>query len=130
MHLLLDTCALVFFVEDTGQLSNEAMGHLTADDAEVYVSAVSIAELACGQERRRIQLTLHWKQWWAEALRRNGWECLPISPEIMAEAWSLPGTLHGDPADRLLVATARIERMTLITTDPRLLEYPHLTTLC
>ena len=125
MRLLLDTCALVFFVENTGELSADAMRQITAQGREVWVSAVSVAELACGQERGRIKLAMHWKQWWAEALRRNGWDCLSITPEIMAEAWSLPGTVHGDPADRLLLATARVERMTLVTTDRKLLTYPH-----
>jgi len=47
----------------------------------------------------------------------------------MAEAWSLPGMVHRDPADRLLLATARIERLTLVTTDRKLLAYPHAETL-
>lgn len=129
MKLLLDTCALVFFVEDSGNLSAEAMRQITADGCVVCVSAVSVAELACGQERGRLKLTMHWKQWWAETLRRNGWECLSITPEIMAEAWSLPGIVHGDPADRLLLATARIERLTLVTTNRKLLAYPHVHSL-
>ena len=130
MQLLLDTCALVFFVEDTGELSAEAVRQITARDTQVYVSVVSIAELACGQQRGRIKLARHWKQWWAEALRLNGWECLPVTAEIMAEAGSLPGTIHGDPTDRLLLATARIARMTLVTTDRKLVAYPHIDTQC
>jgi PIN domain nuclease of toxin-antitoxin system len=129
MRYLLDTCAMVFIVENTGELSPAAETRLKDPGAEIWVSAVSVAELACGQERGRIKLAMHWKQWWAEALRRNGWDCLSITPEIMAEAWSLPGTVHGDPADRLFLATARVERMTLVTTDRKLLSYPHADTL-
>lgn len=49
----------------------------------------------------------------------------PITLRIAAEAYRLPGEFHLDPADRLLVATARIENWTLLTADRRILDYPH-----
>lgn len=125
MALLLDTCAMVFFGENTGDLSEEAMLAIETRSEAIFVSALSVAELACAQERGRLKLRTHWKQWWNGILERNGWEVLPLTADIMAEAWSLPGPVHGDPADRLLIATARIERMTIITTDQKILSYPH-----
>jgi len=44
----------------------------------------------------------------------------------MEEAYSLPGSFHADPADRILTATARLEDLVLLTTDRKLLDYPHL----
>ena len=62
-------------------------------------------------------------------LRRTAWTCLPITAEIMAEAYSLPPPIHRDPADRLLIATARLERLTLVTTDGKIQGYPHVATM-
>ena len=50
---------------------------------------------------------------------------LPITQEIMEEAYSLQQPIHRDPADRLLIASSRVHRMTLVTTDPLILDYPH-----
>ncbi|MEX2382091.1 MAG: PIN domain-containing protein, partial [Opitutales bacterium] len=55
----------------------------------------------------------------------NGWQILPISLDITEEAYSLPGEFHADPADRILTATARLEKLLLLTTDRRLHGYPH-----
>lgn len=129
MRLLLDTCAVVFFVEATGDLSRAATDSIQTPDSEVFVSAVSIGELACAVERGRLKLKQHWRTWWKEALRRNGWPCLPVTAEVVEEAYSLSEPIHRDPADRILIATARIERLALVTTDAKILGYPHISTL-
>ena len=91
--------------------------------------AISSAELACLQERGRVELPDHWKPWLRKAIEVNGWESLSISMEIMEEAYSLPGTFHSDPADRILTASARTEKLGLLTTDRKLHDYPHETAL-
>lgn len=88
-----------------------------------------MAELACLHERGKITLTQHWRNWWTTLLSRTAWTCLPITAEILAEAYSLPPPIHRDPADRILIATARQERLTLVTTDIKRLDYPHVTTI-
>ncbi len=129
MRLLLDTCAIIFFVEGTGDLSRDATDSIQAADAEVFVSAVSVGELACAVARGKLKLKQHWRVWWQEALRRNGWSCLPVTAEIVEEAYSLSEPIHRDPVDRILIATARVERLTLVTTDAKILGYPHVATL-
>lgn len=129
MRYLLDTCAIIFIAENTGNLSASTLKVVTdAAPGDVAVSAISVAELACLQERRRIQIKQHWRTWWDMLLRRTGWLCLPITGEVLAEAYSLPPPLHRDPADRVLIATARSERLALITTDGKILAYPHVQT--
>jgi len=61
-------------------------------------------------------------------LKQTAWPCLPITAEVMAEACSLPPPIHRDPADRVLIATARLERLTLVTTDGKIRGYPHVAT--
>ena len=130
MPYLLDTCAILFIAEKTADLSAEALDRIDAASAgEVFVSAISVAELACWQERGRITLKLHWRTWWETMLERTAWSCLPITAQILAEAFSLPPPIHRDPADRILIATARLERLTIVTTDGKIRGYPHVTTI-
>ena len=129
MRLLLDTCAVIFFAENTGDLSPAAIEAIQAPGSEVFVSAASVGELACAAERNKVKFKQHWRVWWKEALRLNGWACLPVTAEIAEEAYSLSQPIHRDPVDRILVATARVERLTLVTTDAKILAYPHVSTL-
>lgn len=130
MPYLLDTCAILFIAENTTDLSPATLKVIdTATAGEVFVSAISVAELACLQERGRITLKQHWRAWWDALLKRTAWTCLPITAEIMAEAYSLPPPTHRDPADRVLIATARLERLTLVTNDGKIRAYPHVATV-
>ena len=125
MNLLLDTCAILYLGVNDPCVA--ASTHDLVERADrIFVSPISSAELACLQERRRIELPTHWKPWFREAIEKNGWEIKPITMEIMEEAYSLPGSFHPDPADRILTATSRQEDLLLLTTDRKLLEYPHL----
>lgn len=130
MPYLLDTCAVLFVAENTSDLSSATLGLIdSAPAGEVLVSAISLAELACLQERGKITLKVHWRAWWDALLKCTAWTCLPITAEIMAEAYSLPPPIHRDPADRVLIATARVERLTLVSTDGRIRRYPHVATI-
>ena len=93
------------------------------------MSAISSAEIACACDRGRIELDRHWKTWFRHYLQLNQWECLPIDLAIMEEAYSLPPPFHADPADRIVVATARIHALCVLTADKRILDYPHIDTL-
>ena len=122
---LLDTHIILWSAQEPHKLSpaiKEVLGH---PDSIFFVSATSAAEIACGAEKGKIQLPSHWKTWFREAIDRNGWECLPVTLDIMEEAYSLPEPFHADPADRVLVATARQHRLTLLTADGKILNYPH-----
>ncbi len=57
-------------------------------------------------------------------------ETIGLTHEIAWDAYNLPGKFHNDPADRVLVATAKIERLTLMTADDLILKYPHVRVLC
>ena len=130
MPFLLDTCAVLYCSFGTGDLSDTAKTRLNAaSHGDIFVSAVTIGEIACLVERRRLTLERHWRPWWHETLQRSGWTCLAITPEAMAEAYSLPPPIHRDPADRILIATARLERLTIVTTDRKILDYPHVSSL-
>ena len=129
MKLLLDTCAILHFSLNPERLSQEALYRITDPAVEIWCSPVSIGEIACLQDRGRIVITGHWKTWCRALLQTNGWTMLPITQEIMEEAYSLQEPVHRDPADRLLIASTRVHRMTLVTTDQLILDYPHVESL-
>ena len=125
MRYLLDTCAVVWIAAEPDKLSESTLGLIGEPEAEIFTSSVSAAEIACAYERRRLELDRHWKTWFRFVIGENGWEVLDISLRIIEEAWSLPGDFHPDPADRVIVATARIMDLQVITGDQRILQYPH-----
>jgi PIN domain nuclease of toxin-antitoxin system len=129
MKLLLDTCAVLWAVADPDRLSRKGAQSISDPDAEISVSVISCAEIACAVERGRIRLDRHWKRWFRDYIELNGWQLVPIDLGIMEEAYSLPEYSHRDPVDRIIVATARKLQLHLVTADRRMLEYPHVETI-
>lgn len=70
-----------------------------------------------------VQFSAAIADWVSGALSDSRVELVPLRPEIAVEACNLPGRFHKDPADRMIVATARIAGATLITRDDRILDY-------
>ncbi len=129
MKLLLDTCVILWSVSDSKKLSAQASKILTDSESEILVSAMSCAEIACACERGKIELDRHWKKWFRDFSGLNGWSVMPIDILIIEEAYSLPQPFHADPADRVLVATARVLGASIVTADKKILEYPHVETV-
>lgn len=124
--LLLDTHVLVwaFAGEEARRLrSVSAELERAAGAGLVHVSAISGFEIGLLVAGGRLRLDRPPAQWFQEALSRPGVRAVEVAPDIAVEAATLPGPLHGDPADRLLVATARLRSLTLVTADRRLLDY-------
>ena len=129
MRVLLDTCCIIWAVAKPDALSDRVRDLLTHEDTEVLVSCLSCAEIACLAERGRIVLDRHWKPWFNHFVELNGWQVADINLEILQEAYSLPEAFHADPVDRVLAATARVGKLTVLTADQKLLAYPHVDTL-
>lgn len=129
LNLLLDTRVLVWCVEAPERLPS-AIAALLADTAQypVGVSVISAWEIARLAEAGQVQLTRPPIEWVRAALRPPFVQVLPLTPEIACEACRLPGDFHGDPADQIIVATARLHGLTLVTDDARIRAYPHLRT--
>ena len=68
-------------------------------------------------------------EWFTQALSYPGVQLLPITPEIAIASTILPDSFHRDPADQLIVATARIYQCRLVTADERILAYTHVDTV-
>jgi PIN domain nuclease of toxin-antitoxin system len=89
----------------------------------VFVSAISLWELSMLDARGRIKFTENANEWMKKALSAPGIRLQPITPEIAYESAHLPGRFIGDPADRLIVSSARILNAELITFDREIIRY-------
>ena len=89
----------------------------------MYVSPVSIFEVAALHTLGRLRLSRPVESWIREALEGAGLRIVPLSPEVAIDAGLIPRTALPDPLDRLLVATARDAQATNLTADDRILQY-------
>ena len=123
--LLLDTHVLIWLAEgldDLPEASRQLIDRRAAADG-LAISAISFWEVAMLDARGRIRLSRPIEQWRHDVLAQRGISEVAVSGDTGIEAVQLPGELHGDPADRILVATARLRQMSLATRDRSLLRY-------
>jgi PIN domain nuclease of toxin-antitoxin system len=124
--LLLDThCWIWAQLGLIRQLSRAALQSIKDAEREgnLRISVISIWELAMLEKHGRVALPMNLRMWVEQALSKPGIAVAPLTPEIAIESVHLPGELHGDPADRMLVATARVLGAKLVTKDARLIRY-------
>lgn len=124
--LMLDTHVWIWLLN--GETRLERSGFLPAIEdaakrAEVFISAISLWETAMLIRRNRISISENTSDWFKEALSAPGISVIPLSSEISVESTLLPGDFHGDPADQIIVATARVHDAALVTFDEKILKY-------
>jgi PIN domain nuclease of toxin-antitoxin system len=94
-----------------------------AERSHLAVSSISVWELAMLETKGRITLSRALDEWVSDALTSKGVHLAQLTPEIAIESSRLPGEAHGDPSDRMIIATARILGATLVTCDEQILRY-------
>jgi PIN domain nuclease of toxin-antitoxin system len=120
VRLLLDTHVWLWSLLAAQNLSRRAARALEDARNEIWLSPISVWELGLLVERGRVELETGVEPWAAEALRRAPLREAPLTFEVALAAASV-ALAHRDPADRLLLATARVFELTLLTADERLL---------
>ena len=125
-RVLLDTHIWIWLMNGDGhRLRPRALAAIegAAEHGAVHVAAISTWEVAMLEGRGRLRLSGDSLAWVRSALSAPGITQVPLSPEIAVASTRLPGNLHGDPADRILVATARMLDVTLVTQDELIQQY-------
>jgi PIN domain nuclease of toxin-antitoxin system len=92
---------------------------------QIAISAISCWEVAMLSSLGKISFQVSLREWMGAALSTTGITLLPLTPDIAIESAHLPGVIHRDPADRILIATARVHACPLITADEKILAYQH-----
>ena len=127
--VLLDTCALIWLAEGIA-ISEKARAIIVgAGGVEgIFISAVSAWEIGLlarpkKSGRASLQFLPDPKSWFQRFAASPGVRELPLTSEVAIDASRLPGDLHGDPADRMLIATARHHALPIVTRDRNILAY-------
>ena len=123
MKLLLDTHVWIWSQEDADRIGPQTKRLLLGTEHENHVCAISTLELARLVAAGTISVSIALREWVERAIRAIQARTVEVSHEISIEAYALPGPFHKDPADRLLVATARCNDLTMLTADERILTY-------
>ena len=101
---------------------------LKPENYPFYISAISVWEVAKKVSLGKLTLSIPIRDWLSQATRKPFIEIIPLSVDIAVESTILPGVFHKDPADQIIVASARQCNMTLLTTDRHIISYQHVKT--
>jgi PIN domain nuclease of toxin-antitoxin system len=131
MPIILDTHAWVWWATEDRRLSRraaEAIRRGVQDDG-VWLSAISVWEVAKKVEKKQLVFDRPLRVWLDQALALSGLQLAELTPAILIESCDLPQPFHGDPADQMIVASARHHHASLVTRDRQLRSYSHVPTI-
>src|SRR5665213_27582 len=131
MPLLLDTHVWVRYINAAPPIKPSAIASIdrARQSGSAFVSVISIWETALLVKKGRLDLPITIDRWVERALEIPGIQLLPFTPEIAIASVQLPDALNKDPSDRILVASARIEGLILMTRDKAILRFARKTSL-
>ena len=129
--IVLDTHTLIWWVTNDAALSKKAKTAIERERAggEIIVSAISAWEIAMLVKRETIAFSMDVENWLATVQQIPGVRFAPVDVDVSLKSVQLPGEFHKDPADRLIVATARKFAAPLVTKDLKIRAYAHVKTI-
>lgn len=128
MRLLLDTHIWLWSLLEPTRLTKRVIRAIEREDAELWLSPISVWELLILVDKGRVRLGSSPDDWVNDALRRVPLREAPVTHEVALETRNVRLS-HRDPADRFLVATARVFDLKLVTADERLIDQKAVPTL-
>jgi PIN domain nuclease of toxin-antitoxin system len=126
--IVLDTHVWIWWAGQSSRLSKRARKACESAD-EMLVSAITLWEVAMLVAKERLGFDREVELWIRQALALPAIRLEPLTPSIAVRSTRLPGAFHGDPADRIIVATALEHGATVVTRDAKLRGYQHLKTV-
>jgi PIN domain nuclease of toxin-antitoxin system len=130
--IVIDTHVLIWWVNGDTSLSSKATTAIEETlncGSEVIISSISAWEIAMLIEKGRLALSMDVESWLDEVSQIDGVRFLPVDNKIGIKSTMLPGEFHKDPADRMIVATARKLAVPLVTADEKIINYDHVRTI-
>jgi len=123
--IVFDTHALVWTVEDDGRLGDITRRLIEEESASgrILIPAISLWEIAMLVSKERLALRQDVRTWIDSVMTLPGIGIADLLPHISLDSVALPGSFHPDPADRMIVATARHHQAMLVTADRQFLDY-------
>lgn len=128
--ILLDTHIFVWLNQNDPRLTNYHRQVIEKErEYGLGISTISLIEIARLVSAERIILPLPIQEWFEISLSQEGIMLISITPAIAIDAQTLPGDFHKDPADRIIVATARVSDVPVVTVDKKILDYSFVKTI-
>lgn len=125
MPILLDTCAAIWIVhgDEIDRKAQEMLETSLGRDGWAYVSPITAWEIGLLSARGKIALRMPPQAWFRALLQAPGLALAEMSPETLIASSHLPGEPHRDPADRIIIATAREQGLSVMTRDKLIIDY-------
>lgn len=120
--IIIDTHVWIWYASHPEKISRPAIERLHKT-GQIGVSAISCWEVAMLVAKERLALKLELHEWITKALQLQKIKLIPLLPSISVLSSRLPGNFHGDPADRIIVASSLELKAELVTKDQRILDY-------
>ena len=129
--IVLDTHAWLWWISNPEQLPETARDIIegAAREKKIFISSISAWEVALLVSRGRLQFRMSANDWVAASESLSCLNFVPVSNSIAVKATQLPGNLHSDPADRIIIATTLSIGAVLVTKDEKIRNYPHVKTV-
>lgn len=128
--IILDTHIWVWWVHNDPRLTHDQIKAIKDhEDDLIGISAISLWEIAKLVERKRLIFPFATDKWFEQAINYPGIGIIELTPEIAYVSTQLPGEFHRDPADQIIVATAKVYKCILVTSDEKIIQYPHIKTI-
>lgn len=130
--IVLDTHVLVWWASGGAELSSaaaQAIDETLANSEDVIVSCISAWEIAMLIQKGRLVFSMDVETWLEQVAQIDGIRFVPVDNETGCKSTMLPGNFHKDPADRMIVATARKLAAPLVTADEKIINYEYIKTI-
>ena len=127
--IILDTHIWIGYVDDPASLPTTVLDAIRGRREPVVISSISVWEVFMLEQRGRLELGIPARVWVEKCERLALFHFVPVDNTIARIAVELPGPLHHDTADRIIIATALSLGATLVTRDRKIIDYPHVKTL-
>lgn len=128
--ILLDTHIWVWLADESERLTDQHRRIIEDHRADgLGVSVISCWEVAKLVEYNRLSLACAIEEWVEGALTLPEIQLIELTPRIVISSTKLPGKFHRDPSDQIIVATARVYDLAVLTEDEKILKYEHVRTL-
>jgi PIN domain nuclease of toxin-antitoxin system len=129
--IVLDTHVLVWWLSGSEPLGKKAKAAIAREreEGEIVVSSISAWEVAQLVRRGRLSFSMDVSNWFSIVREIDSVKFMPVDNDIAIRSVELPGAFHSDPADRMIVATARKLGVPLVTKDEKIRDYPHVKTI-
>ncbi len=114
--ILLDTCALIWLNDDRDKFSKSTLAILERNQDALAVSPISFLEIGIKSKKKQFKIPGSLQEWSGKMVERYGLTSIPVSHRIAVKASELPD-IHKDPFDRIIIATAAINKLRVVTAD-------------